>query len=56
MEMVLNFYFKNNVYATILHNNFVGLNNKCAGNMKYANVEICRVGFNGDNFVYVDLN
>ena len=45
MEMVLNFYFKNNVYATILHNNFVGLNNKCAGNMKYASSGRGRVRF-----------
>ena len=45
MEMVLNFYFKNNVYATILHNNFVGLNNKHDGSMKYVSKERCRVGF-----------
>ena len=45
MEMVFNFFFKHNYYTTVIYNNFVGLNNKHDGNMKYVSKERCRVGF-----------
>ena len=45
MEMVFNLCFMHNAYATIIYNSFDGGNNKRAGNMKYANREICIVGY-----------
>ena len=45
MGMLFNLWFNHNVYATVISNNFVGLNNKHVGNMKSSNKERCRAGF-----------